>query len=387
MDNTHLNRRKFFLTASSAGMVGVGGYLAPSQVDAAVGAASALAGIYPVEQYGAVGNGTTDNTAAFSNAIAAANAAGGGTVVVGPGKYNFLGTLELPPYVALMGTAPGPAEDVSGRNSATLLVSTPASNRNPFIRTNGMTVIQDLAFFYPNQVASGTPIDYPPAILTSRTDNTIRNLYLRNVFRGIYLNTEALSDAGRDLVENIRMGVFGEAGIVVDRTRDVSRLNNIHLWPFYGPASSLQTYARAHTFGILVKHADGLQLNNVFMYGLRGGLVLGVAENGGVSYGQASNLSTDACVYGGVIAYATSLPQGWTLTNLAVACPAGMVAGVNLSPGGFVIEGASPRLNIVGSAMWGSVPGGGWNPRGSASNRLYFTAVTQNDDYIASKVF
>jgi polygalacturonase len=45
------------------------------------------AATFPVTNYGAVGNGSTDNTAAFRRAIEACNAAGGGTVVVPAGTY------------------------------------------------------------------------------------------------------------------------------------------------------------------------------------------------------------------------------------------------------------------------------------------------------------
>jgi polygalacturonase len=49
---------------------------------------------FPVTSYGAVGNGTTDNTAAFAKAIAACNAAGGGHVTVPAGTY-LTGAIRL----------------------------------------------------------------------------------------------------------------------------------------------------------------------------------------------------------------------------------------------------------------------------------------------------
>jgi hypothetical protein len=44
---------------------------------------------FAVTKYGANGNGVSDNTAAFARAIAAAQAAGGGTVNVPAGRYSF----------------------------------------------------------------------------------------------------------------------------------------------------------------------------------------------------------------------------------------------------------------------------------------------------------
>jgi hypothetical protein len=65
----------------------------------AAGAASADA-TFDVKQYGAVGDGTTLNTAALQKAIDAAAAAGGGTVVFPAGRY-LSGSLDLKSHVTL----------------------------------------------------------------------------------------------------------------------------------------------------------------------------------------------------------------------------------------------------------------------------------------------
>jgi len=73
-------------------------------------AAKATAASFSVASYGAKGNGTADNTAAFAAAIAAAEAAGGGTVYVPAGTYAFtansghLGGSGA--SIQLLGTAP-----------------------------------------------------------------------------------------------------------------------------------------------------------------------------------------------------------------------------------------------------------------------------------------
>ena len=53
--------------------------------------------------FGAVGNGTFDNTTVLQAAIDAASAVGGGTVLVPPGTFLWTGQLVLPPYVSLKG--------------------------------------------------------------------------------------------------------------------------------------------------------------------------------------------------------------------------------------------------------------------------------------------
>ncbi len=64
------------------------------------GNSSTSTGIYSVKQFGAAGDGTALDTAAISNAIRAANSAGGGTVIFPAGRYRT-GTFELLSNVTL----------------------------------------------------------------------------------------------------------------------------------------------------------------------------------------------------------------------------------------------------------------------------------------------
>lgn len=56
--------------------------------------------VFNIRDYGAVGDGTTPATAALNQAIAACNEAGGGQVLVPPGRY-LAGTLHLQSHVTL----------------------------------------------------------------------------------------------------------------------------------------------------------------------------------------------------------------------------------------------------------------------------------------------
>jgi polygalacturonase len=57
-------------------------------------------GVFDVRDFGAIGDGETLNTTPFARAVAAAVAAGGGTVRVGPGRY-LTGTIVLKSHVTL----------------------------------------------------------------------------------------------------------------------------------------------------------------------------------------------------------------------------------------------------------------------------------------------
>ena len=66
-------------------------------------AASQPPDVYSVRDFGAVGDGKTDDTAAFQKALDAAHEARGGVVYAPRGNYFFAGHLNVPDAVTLRG--------------------------------------------------------------------------------------------------------------------------------------------------------------------------------------------------------------------------------------------------------------------------------------------
>ena len=98
---------------------------------------------FNVANYGARGDGTTDNTKAFAAAIAAAEQAGGGTVFVPAGHYAFSATKTGDPAsVVIKGSAPVTLEG-AGRDS-TYLVETHAAKGLLGVQIDG-SVVENLS--------------------------------------------------------------------------------------------------------------------------------------------------------------------------------------------------------------------------------------------------
>lgn len=88
-----------------------------------------VAGVYNVKNYGATGNGTTDDTTAISAAITAANAAGGGQVFFPAGTYLASNVpLTGVANIRLLGTGKGSILDNSGNNNSVFELTSSASN-------------------------------------------------------------------------------------------------------------------------------------------------------------------------------------------------------------------------------------------------------------------
>ena len=101
---TTISRRQAFTTT---GLAMLGASLAPF-TRAADTAAATFSHHLDVRAFGAKGDGTTDDTAAFQTALNQAYQAGGGTVFVPPGRYLIATNLIVPHNVTLEGifTAP-----------------------------------------------------------------------------------------------------------------------------------------------------------------------------------------------------------------------------------------------------------------------------------------
>jgi hypothetical protein len=324
----------------------------------------ALAGAFPVETFGAKGDGHTDDTVAIQKAIQAAAAAGGGSVVFKVARYFTTGTFVVPEGVVLCGTVEGPF-DVAGVNPSvttiapTLLVT---NTSGPFITLEGDgTGVADLLFHYPNQVGSSAsaPMVYPYTILVARGMKVVRST-VTNAYN--FLDIEL----GRFMAQNLYIGAFN-IGVNIDHTYDFVTLHNLHHGVFWDEVdgavypTAMDSWVLNHGTALVVNQMDALEIDNFFVFSRFAGILLTFSPNlsePGIrtGWGTGSDIDLQMVQYG-IIADATNQP-GFEFTNVQVQAAPGLgQAAVQLRSGGtnppdVIINGGSAR----GSWTLGAFP-------------------------------
>ena len=127
--------------------------------------------VLSVRDFGARGDGRTDDTAAFQKALDAVGQ-GGGTVSTGRGTFFFAGHLNVPSGVALEGVwksvpahagirdrgQPKPTDD----GTTFLVTEAPGKEDGPaFLTLNTNSTLKGVVLYYPNQKTDDVPTPYP----------------------------------------------------------------------------------------------------------------------------------------------------------------------------------------------------------------------------------
>jgi hypothetical protein len=315
----------------------------------------ALPGAFPVEWFGAKGDGHSDDTSAIQSAINAAIAAGGGSVVFKVARYFTTGTFVVPAGVVLCGAIEGPF-DVSGIDPAviaiapTLLVT---NTSNPFITLEGDgSGVTDLLFHYPNQVKTNasSPTVYPYTIRIDRGLKVARST-VTNAYN--FLDIEL----GRFLAQNLYIGAFN-IGVNIDHSYDFVTLHNLHNGVFWdeiesaGYPTPIDSWVLNHGTALVVNQMDALEVDDFFVFSRFTGMQLTFSPNTqepGIrtGWGTGSDIDLERVQYG-IVADAPNDP-GFEFTNVQVRAAEGLgQAAVQLRAGGtnppdLVINGASAR--------------------------------------------
>ena len=214
-----------------------------------------------VLDFGAMPDGTTDNTAAFTKALQAAAATGGGIVHVPTGRYSFSGSLVFPKETSLHGTssyAPSHAgirdkSDEKPEYRTVFLVRGGANDKTaaPFIQLSTNCDLRGVCIYYPDQVIDKPePITYPFAIQMRGNNPAVVDVELLNPYDGI-----DASNNQRALIRNVH-GQPLHLGIFVDGIYDIGRIENVHWNPWWSLGTPIYEWQRKNGIGFSFGRSD-----------------------------------------------------------------------------------------------------------------------------------
>ncbi|MEJ2702202.1 MAG: glycosyl hydrolase family 28-related protein [Sedimentisphaerales bacterium] len=267
--------------------------------------------------YGAIGDGRTDDTAAFQKALDVAGQAGGGIVYAPRGSYFFAGHLNVPNAVTLAGIwqsvpahngirnpgLPKPTDD----GTAFLVTDSAGREDGPaFITLNTNSTLKGVVLYYPEQNVNDVPKPYPWAIAMRGKNPAVLAVEMLNPYNGI--------DATRNERHLIR-DVHGQPlrrGILVDAIYDIGRIENVHFNPWWSMKPKLFQWQMENGEAFIFGRSDWQYVLNTFCFGYNVGYKF-IHSKTGVCNGNFLGIGADDCYTALVVEQCA--PFGLLITN------------------------------------------------------------------------
>jgi hypothetical protein len=278
---------------------------------------------YNVLDYGATGDGTTDDTAAIAEAMTAAapsSAPTGNTVYLPAGKYRVSSSLVVPPALTLMGAGWNtPGAQVNTFAGSWIFVEAGAGF-SPVTVSGSGGAVRALGFNVPDQSTAGPPASAQPMVLVSANNALIEDICLYNPYGGIFINGGAQTAVRR---------IFGQPvqyGIIIDGSRDTNYIDTVHFWPYWQPTqTTVAAYQLANGIAIGLFRCDNPHFSNIFAFNYNKGLSLSSSSTGIPHKVHLMNADFDRCVTGIHVASPGSAGSAATIqmVNVTIQSPTG----------------------------------------------------------------
>ncbi len=270
-----------------------------------------------VRQFGAAGDGKTDDTAAFQKALDAAGEAGGGIVYAPRGNYFFAGHLNAPNAVTLLGIwqsvpahngirdrgLPKPTDD----GTTFLVTEGTGSEEGPaFITLNTNSTLKGVVLYYPEQNVDAEPKPYPWAVALRGKNPAVLAVELLNPYNGIDATRNE-----RHLIRDVQ-GQPLRRGILVDAIYDIGRIENVHFNPWWSTRPKLFQWQMENGEAFIFGRSDWQYVYNTFCFGYNAGYKF-IKSRAGVCNGNFLGIGADDCHTALVVEECA--PYGLLITN------------------------------------------------------------------------
>ena len=230
---------------------------------------SALMADINAKDYGAVGDGVADDTAAVQAALNAAEKEGP-VCLLPAGRYRINGALTVPPGVTFRGASEGVPH--SEHPIGTLLLAYAGrgnADGEPLVTLKPNAVIRNMIVHYPEQSLPDV-IAYP---WTIRADGELCQVYdmtLTNPYQALDFGTNW------NELHTVR-NVFGcplKTGVYIDQCTDIGRIENVHFNPNFWtrmaiepgfPGGDIKGYLEKNLVGFKIGKTDWEFISNCFV--------------------------------------------------------------------------------------------------------------------------
>jgi hypothetical protein len=337
-----------------------------------------------VEDFGAVGDGVTDDGPAFKRAHDYLALRGGGTIILGAKTYRVFTQVVVTAAIIWQGQGfrEGPQTNAANPvrpGEGTWIIH--ADTDNSVFRVEGTNAqnaqFRDMAFWesHPTISAGWTPTVYDWCIEATDTGGAI---VLDNVHFGMVYKAVRLKNLGR-----ARLNIQGQIlyrGVEADECLDKLWFPRIDFWPFHSSRDEVIQWQQANGVCMDILRVDGIWLNNFFCFGYLKGIQFRTGAFGGATRWFIGDAYFDYTKIG--VDVQSSSIIGWInrLTHLPYAWP----SGPSISGGfGLKITGSNNVIDIDGANIFEthaetiSVEGtGNYVEVGGAFLQLYNTSNT-----------
>ena len=269
-----------------------------------------------VLDFGAKGDGLTDETAAFQAALDSFGPQGG--IVYAPrGTYLFAGSLNIPPAVTLKGMFESvPAHNgirdqglpKPGEMGTAFFIT---GNRGteeapPFITLNTNSTLRGVLLYWPEQETDKIPTPYPWGVAMRGKNPALLDVEMLNPYNAI---DASLNE--RALIRNIS-GQPLRRGIYVDGIYDIGRIENVHWNPWWSMKPELFEWQKEFGEAFIFERTDWHYVFNTFCFGYGVGYKFGSSKDGACN-GNFLGIGADLCQT--AVLVEQSAPMGVLITN------------------------------------------------------------------------
>jgi Pectate lyase superfamily protein len=221
-----------------------------------------------VRDYGAKGDGATDDAPAIQAAVNELKTRGGGTLLFGPRTYRIASPVVVDGATVRFqgaGFTEGPPPAQGTWLSVDTTGFTPFTFTGLLARGSAMRDIAVQQLHTAPLNASWAPNDYGWVIRVEDCFGGVDfdNLFLCGVNRGILCR-----NSGRLDIRRLRGQTFA-CGVEIDECYDVPRIHNVHLWPYWNGGNDVVGWQQANGDALVFRRSDGVFIDQFFALGYR----------------------------------------------------------------------------------------------------------------------